>query len=315
MKRSFKLLAGVLLTSAAACSSDHTSAPVQTQAPLSPEATAMLADGFATTAAGFGETNNSFVAGPDLFAAWMPMGMGMTMGMFHATSDLMGGGLGDDFAGGMMFDMGHGPFDHGPFAPFTDRNCSYSASSGRVVCPTLTMNGLTITRSFAYSDASGKTQQALDSTTNTVNSRVAVSGTMVSRHGDTTKVNHASDQTVAGLVKSSTKRVVNGTSAGTESTNGTNAQGNKFTSVRAMGDTTAGLTIPVQSGKPTYPSAGTVTRSMKVTVTIAGQQPATSTRREVVTYDGSATAKIVITQDGVTKTCTMPLPRGKLACS
>jgi len=34
-----------------------------------------------------------------------------------------------------------------------------------------------------------------------------------------------------------------------------------------------------------------------------------------VTYDdGSSTATVVITQDGVTKTCTLPLPRGRLVC-
>ncbi len=38
------------------------------------------------------------------------------------------------------------------------------------------------------------------------------------------------------------------------------------------------------------------------------------TRREVVTYDGSRTASIVITQDGETTTCSVPLPRGRLSC-
>ena len=38
-------------------------------------------------------------------------------------------------------------------------------------------------------------------------------------------------------------------------------------------------------------------------------------RREVVTYDGSATAKVVITENGATKSCTRPLPRGQLSCS
>jgi len=41
----------------------------------------------------------------------------------------------------------------------------------------------------------------------------------------------------------------------------------------------------------------------------------TLTRREVVTYDGSATAQVVITENGTTKNCTKPLPRGPLSCS
>ena len=41
----------------------------------------------------------------------------------------------------------------------------------------------------------------------------------------------------------------------------------------------------------------------------------TKERREVVTYNGTATASLVITQDGTTKTCTLPLPHGKPSCS
>jgi len=38
-------------------------------------------------------------------------------------------------------------------------------------------------------------------------------------------------------------------------------------------------------------------------------------RREVITYDGSATAKVEITENGTTRNCTRPLPRGPLSCS
>jgi hypothetical protein len=54
---------------------------------------------------------------------------------------------------------------------------------------------------------------------------------------------------------------------------------------------------------------------MNASVTITGQSPAVSSRREVVTYDGSATAKVVITHDSTTQNCTLPLPRGRLTCS
>jgi hypothetical protein len=40
----------------------------------------------------------------------------------------------------------------------------------------------------------------------------------------------------------------------------------------------------------------------------------TSTREETVTFDGSTTAKVVITKDGITKNCTLPLPFGHLSC-
>ena len=60
---------------------------------------------------------------------------------------------------------------------------------------------------------------------------------------------------------------------------------------------------------------GVVIRSMSIVVTNSGASPITTTRREVVTCDGSDTAKIVITQDGETKNCTLPLPRGRITCS
>jgi len=277
----------------------------------------MLSDGFATSAAGFSQTDNSFVPGADQFAGFMPQGWGMSAGSFDRGSNLMSGGLGDDFAGaGLLFDLDHDDFDSGPFKPRDSSNCSFSQSTGRVTCPPRTVDGLRITRSFAFTDTSGKAQSAPNRATNTVNTQVIVTGTIVTHDKkDTTTVNHSSDQTVSGLVKTATKRIVNGKSGGTELTDGTNAKATKFTTTRMQGDTTVGLTIPIENHKTSYPIAGTVTRSMKVTVKVAGQPDATSTRREVITYDGSATAKVVITQDGTTKNCTLPLPHGHLTCS
>lgn len=317
MTRSLGIPAAVLLAFAAACSSDKSSTSPQATQPPSPEVSAMLSDGFATSTAGFSQTDNSYAAAGDLFLGFMPQGWGLSAGLFNRGSDLMGGGLGPDFAGfGVFFDLGHAAFGGGPFAPRDSKNCTFSAATGRVTCAAVTAGGFTIDRSFAYTDASGKAESAPDSNTNTVNTRVAVAGTIVTRNKkDTTTVNHASDQTVAGLVKTSTKRTIDAKSGGTETTIGTNGQGTKFTTTRTQGDTTIGLIIPVQDRKTSYPIAGSVTRSMKVTVQVTGQPDATSLRREVVTYDGSATAKVVITHDGTTKNCTLPLPHGKLSCS
>jgi len=58
-----------------------------------------------------------------------------------------------------------------------------------------------------------------------------------------------------------------------------------------------------------------VIRVMQATLTYTGASTASIERREVVTYDGSATAKIVITQNDSTRNCTKALPRGPLTCS
>ena len=82
-----------------------------------------------------------------------------------------------------------------------------------------------------------------------------------------------------------------------------------------MGDTTTGLVVPIKTGSGVYPTAGTVIRATKASVTVGSATTKTTTRREVVTYDGSATAKVVIVQNDTTKNCTLPLPRGRLSCS
>jgi hypothetical protein len=252
---------------------------------------------------------------------------------------LMGGGVSDHFVGGVGLGRGFG--HHGPFGGgLTCSGGTFSASTGRVTCPTETRNGLTINRSAQYTTSAGQVQQAFDSvTTNTVNMQTAVTGTVsfvrVSargghghgpRHigrfvGDTTTiltanstVNNRSDRTVGGLAQGSTQRTVNGTSSGQESATGTSSRGN-FTSSRTAADTTRGVVIPVAtSGSATYPTAGTVIRVMRATVQYAGQAATTTNRREVITYDGSSTAKVVITKDGVTQNCTIPLPRGRPTC-
>ncbi len=131
----------------------------------------------------------------------------------------------------------------------------------------------------------------------------------------TNTVATVSDRAVTGLASASTQRTVNGTSSGTESTSGTLSDSTTFTATRVMGDTTTGLVIPVKTGSGVYPTAGIVIRSTKASVTVAGGTTKSTARREVVTYDGSSTAKVVIVQNDTTRTCTMPLPRGRLSCS
>jgi len=43
-------------------------------------------------------------------------------------------------------------------------------------------------------------------------------------------------------------------------------------------------------------------------------RPVTSSRHQVITYDGTTTATITIIKDDETKTCTLVLPRGKSVC-
>jgi hypothetical protein len=308
-------VAAILTMAACSLSTDATS-----------RQTALLAAAFSTVPTGFASTQNTFTGNAEGDFSPGPPGGPMAFGDRHGPGGgdhgMMGGGLGPDFFGGVGFGrgLGRGPFGDGGILPST---CTFVAATGRVTCPTETNNGLTINRWAKYTNAAGQVQTAFDTaTTNTVQTHVDVNGTVT--HTDrrdstfkvTSTVQHASDRTVSGLATGSTQRTVNGTSAGSENSSGTNKNG-AFTSSRVLGDTTSGLVIPLPTTTGTfpYPTAGAVIRHMKATITYAGKSAQTLERREVITYDGTTTAKLVITQDGVTTTCTLPLPRGRPSCS
>jgi len=290
----------------AACASDNSTSPV-----ASSEAAAALM----TAPISFDQLNTSFVGDSDPTDGFTPwhQGDGDQNRLGPGWHDFMGGGLGEGFIGG----IGFGPaFGRGPFGDWDDSDaCAFSTTTNRVECTRTNRRGITVTRSFSFLDASGAVQQSFNRmTTNTVNVTTSTTGTRLHHDDqDTTTVNASSDFTVAGLASGSTQRTVAGKSAGTESTKGLK-DGVAFTSLRTAGDTITGLVIPIQDGRPTFPTAGTIIRSMQAVVTLAGQTPSTSSRREVITYDGSATAHVVITHDGVTKNCTKPLPHGRLTC-
>jgi hypothetical protein len=285
---------------------------------------ASLAAAFVSTPAGFASTTSSYTdsdsAAADTAGGYRHGGRehgGGERGGHHAGDgdgcganglligfDFMGGGLGLDFLGG----RGHGrPFD------FTNLRGDCTTANGVTTC-TATQHGLEVVRSYAFANASGAAQSAFDSTTSTVVQRTSVSGTTTRRDSVTAVVNHESTRTVSGLAAGSTQRTVSGTSAGTEQLSGADSAGVAFTATRVISDTITGIVIPVQNGRPTYPTAGTVTRSLRVSLTSAGTTTQ-SARREVITYDGSSTATVVITQDGDSKTCTLPLPHGRLRCN
>lgn len=221
---------------------------------------------------------------------------------------MMGGGLGGP---GFGFDFG---FGRGGFRNLPS-TCVFNGTSGRVECAVVDRHGLDVLRSIQYRDAAGAVQQAFDSaTTDYVNVQVMVSGTTTRRGGAVSDVNHNSDRTITGLSPSSTQRTMNGTSAGVETTAGTR-DSVAFMAERIVGDTVTNVVIPKGNPGQVYPISGTVVRAMQVTMTLGGNAPVVHTRREVITFDGSATAQVTITRNGTTRNCTLPLPRGPLSCN
>ncbi len=280
-----------------------------------------LAVAFATVPVGYTITQATYDNSAEGVGPFFPrgpmggLGRGPGPGMGGGFGPMIGGGLGGAFLGGLGlghdFGFGH---RHGDPDLDGDDNCAFSAATGRVTCAAVTERGLTVTRSIALTDAAGKAQSEFDgNTTNTINTRVQVKGTVTRRDSATTTIDNSSDRTVSGLAKGSTKHTVDGTAAGNEVTSGKDSTGN-FTATRLAADTVRGVTIPVSDTGHTFPTAGTIIRVMSVSVTRPSGTPTTSSRREVITYDGSSTAHLVVTQDGTTRTCTLPLPFGRPTC-
>ncbi|HYW49364.1 MAG TPA: hypothetical protein VE861_02095 [Gemmatimonadaceae bacterium] len=298
----------------------------------------LVAAAFTTSAPGYDSLSSSYNAAGNT-GVFGPRHRGGPRGPHRDSlgrTELMGGGMRDEFSGG----VGHGPgLGRGPFGEaFSLSSCTaFDAATGVVTCTPLLRDSLTISRTFRFSTAAGAAQGARDTvTTDRIETTRSVTGTTTfapdrrggfghgfGMRGDDsarlditsarTTVSSSSTRVTTGLASGSTQRTVNGASAGRETTEGTTANG-AFTSVRVMGDTTSGLVIPVAATGYPYPTAGTVIRAMSVAVSFANGSPVNSSRREVITYDGSTTAKIVITKDGVTQRCTLALPRGRPAC-
>lgn len=275
----------------------------------------LLSSAFNSIPAGYDLVQSSFADANDITATggrggpWMPDRRGGQHG--PGLGDLMGGGLGLGFLGAI--DAGHG-LGHGPFGDVGhDDSCTFSATTGDVTCAPSTHDGLTITRIATYKTTAGVAQAKPDSNTNSARIRLTVAGTRTRHDSATAVITSSSDQTVTGLASGSTSRTVNSTSAGSENTTGTTAAGT-FTALRITGDTVRALVIPLQDGRPTYPTSGSVTRYSKVTATVAGGSAQVSERRETITYNGTATAALVIVTNGVTKNCTIALPRGRPSC-
>jgi len=305
MKNIVRVCLAASAIAAAACSND-------TSAPASQLAVSM-ASAFNATPAGYSNLNSSFVG--DAGGPFMPE-FGR-MGRDGRVGPALGGpGFGLGFMGGGLFGGFHGDDFGRGFAP-VDTSCHFDSGTGLITCGPRTRNGLTITRVLQFQTATNQSQPAFDpGTTNSVTAKITVTGTVTRRDGDQSTISSSSNQTVTGLATGSTARTVNSASAGSENTTGTSVQG-AFTAKRATGDTVTGVVIPVATSAKRwpYPTAGTVIRAMSATVQVSGQAATTASRREVITYDGSATAKVVITFNGATQNCTLPLPFGRLTCS
>ncbi len=192
--------------------------------------------------------------------------------------------------------------------------CTFSASTGRFVCPDFTRNGVTISRSFALFNAADQPQEKRDSNTVKVNTQVWARGTVEKDRGKIT-IDRRSDLTATGVQPSSPNRTLNGTEQGTSEMVHRTERGIVKSNV-VFGDTTINLVVPKPNSPRKWPLSGSVIRSHSGTRTLEGHsQVRPFSYRAVFVYDGSAVVKITIISNGQTRSCTLNMETRERHCT
>lgn len=190
--------------------------------------------------------------------------------------------------------------------------CALDEASGRHVCPTLTVEGLTWTRSYALLDADGQAMAEYSPTlTASINAQWTMDGTVHGSHGDATwtaTVHHARDYTVSGLAGAETSRSWSGTGSSADTAVYTGANRTRRYGMTGTHTTTA-VVFALPRAEHHYPQSGTVERTVSGTATVSGAQQVTrSVARTVrVTFDGDATARLEVVGPERTLVCTLDL--------
>ena len=190
--------------------------------------------------------------------------------------------------------------------------CTWSAGTGRFVCPTVTTpEGLALDRSFAYF-AGGAAQQSYDAAaTDSINFQWALAGSM-SANGRTAWVNATRSSTVSGLAGKETQRSWSGSGARTDSALVQSDSRTRRTKVVASSVVNAVVFRLPRSTYP-YPQSGTITHDVTLTSQFegaTGSNARTATRHVVVTFDGTRTAKMTVG----TTSCTLDLVTRAVSC-
>lgn len=173
---------------------------------------------------------------------------------------------------------------------------------------TFARDGLTISRTLTYYDASGKEMPGYDAAQTAsvkIVSSVKGSVTRETEKGSwTAEVDRSRTMTASGLQGDEQKRTWNGTGAFTVKRTVVREQTSRSYEITGTLKVT-GVEVPRRNNesKDGWPLAGTIERTMTVNTTNRDGQPVSFTRKIVVTFDGTQFASATITRrDGSTET-------------
>jgi len=173
--------------------------------------------------------------------------------------------------------------------------CPYTAASQSFVCPPAMASGITIKQSFTVLSASGAKQSAFDhATTASVKTSTSVVGTIV-EDGAALTIDSQQELTLGGLLAG--PHTLDGTS--TTRLSGT-FFGDAPIDVRITGSISS-LVLPTNTavGAQVWPTGGTIV--VASSGTFADLPPFTS--RLTMTFNGTSTVTLTITENGFSQTC------------
>ena len=175
-------------------------------------------------------------------------------------------------------------------------SCVYSSATGRFTCPDVVKNGLTLSRSAAFTDASGTAMSHYnDTTTATANFQITVSGVHPTTLGADT-ISRERNMTATGLLGHETTRTWNGT--GTRSDGGY-AQDSAKTRTYHTSDVVAfaNVVVKLPRSQNPWPMSGTVTRQISGTGgVVAGSTTRTFsvTKTVTITFNGTRLVPMMV---------------------
>ncbi len=228
---------------------------------------------------------------------------------FLSSADLTGSGLSFSVntVGARVTDAGNGvsasldiPLQSA--AAWISPACVFDAGTGRFACPPVTKNGLTFATSYALRDAAGVTQSKFDKVT-TASINFIVSGTGAASYSnngntfaDTTSRKH--NRTVSGLAGDpDTVHTWNG--AGTTTIHSVRSGQISRIYELTSTDTTTNVRFKQPRDINPYPLSGTTVRNYTVIRTREASDTTrkTTTRRVVVTFNGTANVPMTVGAD------------------
>ena len=173
-------------------------------------------------------------------------------------------------------------------------NCTFTQSSSRFECPSETTGGLTLTRSYSFTDASGTTLTTFNPANVAgfnVRSQLAGTSTLGTWSGT---VDLSRDFSVTGVSPTSTSWTWNGTSSSSINTSRTTSGGTTRTYNLQWTTDVNDVVVPYPLTAGSYPTSGTITRNVTVDFVGGDNDGESITRTVTITFNGTQTATLKI---------------------